>query len=146
MRRYRRRVRPGTSKRVRGGKVPIPLRVGIPGGMVVLFVRWLAFLFGWGWVWATLLVYFVLGYIAADTRARETFGHRKVRREYIPLAVGTALVAWGVAWVLFSVSLMVWMAFQDIVGRVVGLVVWLPQTLPLAFIGGYVGGALRKSS
>ncbi len=142
--RPQRRRRRAPTRRVRSREVPLPLRLGIPGGVVVFLIRWAGLLWGWGWLILALGVYFVVGYMAADTRAMRTFGHRRMRQAYVTEALSTALVAWFVGWGTFLVVLIIWLLFQDIFGKVAGVVAAVPWTLPLAFIGGVMAGQWRQ--
>lgn len=143
-RRWRRRRVP--SRRVRSREVPSYLRLGLPAAGLVCLIRWMGLLWGWGWLVLALGVYFVTGYVAADLRAIRTFGHRRVRSAYVSDALLTALVAWGVGWGMFEVTLMVWLLFQDVFGKISGLIAAIPWTLPLAFIGGVAAGQWRQAS
>ncbi len=141
--RRRRRV---PSRRVRSREVPVYLRLGLPAAGMVFLIRWAGLLWGWGWLALTVGVYFVAGYMAADTRARRTFGHRRVRHSYVSEALSTALVAWLVGWSAFAVMLIVWLLFQDVFGKISGLLAAIPWTLPLAFIGGVAAGQWRQAN
>ena len=142
---HRRRHR-APNRRVRSKAQSVYLRLGLPGGGVVFLLRLLSLLWGWGWLVLTAIVYFVVGYMAADERARRTFGHRRVKPSYIGESLLTALVAWFAGWLVFVVVLIGWLLFQDVFGRVEGIIAAVPWTLPLAFIAGVAGGQWRQAN
>lgn len=142
----RRRRQRAPNRRVRSKELSVYLRLGLPGGVVVFLLRLAGMLWGWGWLVLTAIVYFVVGYMAADERARRTFGHRRVKSSYVGEALPTALVAWLSGWLAFVGLLIGWLLFQDVFGRVEGLIAAVPWTLPLAFIAGIAGGQWRQAS
>ena len=144
MRTSRGRRRRPPNQRVRGKRRIIPLEAGLPAAALVFVIRWMALLWGWGWVFGTFFIYLGAGYVAADQRAHQVRDRPRARQSYLSYALPAALVAWGAGWLGFSVTLMIWMLFQDSWGRLVSFAVWLPLTLPLAFFGGVLGGQWRQ--